>query len=135
MQHKEMGEQNREVNMPATQDERGDLEDSNNKDITTKAIYTTRIIDLLVPLKVEVKFPQVYFQKLVYPRLKSKVLKVKQKDVLFSITHGIYRNRARLFLQNRTVDNICPNPACKRENLVQDIPHLFCTFYKVKAAD
>jgi hypothetical protein len=59
MQRKEMGEQNREVNMPATQDERGDLEDSNNKDITTKAIYTTRIIDLLVPLKVEVKFPQV----------------------------------------------------------------------------
>ena len=71
MQHKEMGEQNREVNMPATQDERGDLADSNIKDIITKAIYTTRIIDLLVPLKVEVKFPQVYFQKLVYPRLEE----------------------------------------------------------------
>ena len=120
--------------MPAKQAERGALADSNIKDITSKAIYTSRMNDLLVPPKVEIKFPQVNFQKLVYPRIQSKVLEVKQKDLLFSITHGLYRNRARLFLQNRTDDNICPNQACKRENLVQDISHLFCTCYKVRAA-
>ena len=90
--------------------------------------------DLLVPPKVELKFPQVNFMKLVYPRLKNKVLEVKQRDLLFSLVHGIYRNRARLFRQNRVEDNLCPHPACKRENLTQDIEHLFCTCYKVRAA-
>ena len=31
-------------------------------------------------------------------------------------------------------DVSCPNQACKRENLVQDVEHLFCTCYKVRAA-
>ena len=87
-----------------------------------------------IPPKAESKFPQVNFKELVYPRLQNKALEVKQRDLLFSLTHGIYRNRARLFQQNRADDNLCPNPACRRENLVQDVEHLFCTCYKVRAA-
>ena len=102
--------------------------------MTTKAIYNSRMTDLLVPPKVETKFPQINFQELVYPRLQRKILEVKQRDLLFSLTHGIYRNRARLFEQNRVEDPLCQNPACKRENLVDDIEHIFCTCYKVRAA-
>ena len=84
--------------------------------------------------KVELKYPLTNFQEIVYPRLKNPVLEVKQKDVLFSIIHGIYRNRARLFQQDRAEDPHCQNQACKRENLVQDVEHIFCTCYKVRAA-
>jgi hypothetical protein len=114
---------------PATQGKRSIL-----KTVTTKAIYTSRMTDLLVPPKVELKFPQVNFQKLVYPRLQNKVLEVKQRDLLFSLTHGIYRNRARLFQQNRAEDNLCQNRACRRENLVHDVEHIFCLCYRVRAA-
>ena len=102
--------------------------------MTTKAIYTSRMADLLVPPKVELKYPQVNFKKLVYPRLQNKVLEVKQRDLLFSLTHGIYRNRARLFQQNRVDDNLCQNQACRRENLVHDVEHIFCLCYRVRAA-
>ena len=104
------------------------------KIVTTRTIYTSRMTDLLVPPKVELKFPQVNFKKLVYPRLQNKVLEVKQRDLLFSLTHGIYRNRARLFQQNRADDNLCQNPACRRENLVHDVEHIFCLCYRVRAA-
>ena len=100
------------------------------KAVTTKAIYTSRMTDLLVPPKVETKFPQINFQELVYPRLQKKILEVKQRDLMFSLTHGIYRNRARLFEQNRVEDPLCQTPACKRENLVDDIEHIFCTCIK-----
>jgi hypothetical protein len=43
------------------------------KSVTTKAIYTSRMQDLLVPPKVELRFPQVIFKELVYPRLQNKV--------------------------------------------------------------
>ena len=62
------------------------------------------------------------------------MLEVKQKDLLFSIIHGIYRNGDRLFQQGRAGDNLCPNPACQIENLVQDIEHIFWRCYKVRAA-
>eukprot|EP00091_Calanus_sinicus_P002797 TRINITY_DN12911_c0_g1_i1.p1 TRINITY_DN12911_c0_g1~~TRINITY_DN12911_c0_g1_i1.p1 ORF type:complete len:183 (+),score=29.63 TRINITY_DN12911_c0_g1_i1:142-690(+) len=86
------------------------------KSVATKTIYTSRMTDLLVPPKVESKFPEVNFKELVYPRLQRKVLEVKQRDLLFSLTHGIYRNRARLFHQNRADDPHCQNAACLREN-------------------
>ena len=79
------------------------------KAVTTKAIYTSRMTDLLIPPKVELKFPQVNFKQLVYPRIQNKVLEAKQRDLLFSLTHGIYRNRAVLFQQNRVENNICQN--------------------------
>ena len=93
--------------------------------VTTKAIYTSRMSDLLVSPKVELKFPQIIFKELVYPRLPSKVLEVKQRDLLFSLIHGIYCNRARLFQQNRV--EICQNPACRRKNLVHDVEHIFAS--------
>ena len=74
--------------------------------------------DLLVSPKVESKFPDINFKELVYPRIHSKVLEVTQRDLLFSLTHRIYRNRARLFQQNRADDLHCQNSACKRENLI-----------------
>ena len=120
--------QNEQRNMPATQ---GKII---LKTVTTRAIYTSRMTDLLVPPKVELKYPQVNFKKLVYPRLQNKVLEVKQRDLLFTLTHGIYRNRARLFQQNRADDNLCQNQACKRENLVHDVEHIFCLCYRVRAA-
>ena len=64
--------QNRQDNMPATQVQKSIL-----KNVTTKAIYTSRMTDMLVPPKVELKFLQVNFKKLVYPRLQNKVLEVK----------------------------------------------------------
>ena len=70
--------------------------------------------DLLVPPKVELKFPQVNFTELVYPRLEHKVLEVRQKDVMI---HGIYKNRHRLFQQHRADDPLCPNQACKRSGM------------------
>ena len=119
----------------AAQDvDRGNVKKNILEAVTTKAIYISRMTDLLSPPKVEVKFPEVNFKVLVYPRLQSKVLEVKQKDLLFCLTHNIYRNRARLFMQNRVEDNLCPYPACKREDLVQDVEHLFCNCYKVRAA-
>ena len=124
-------EQSNQDDRPATQGRRRELL---LKTVTTKAIYISRMTDLLSPPKVEEKFPEVNFPVLVYPRIQSKVLEVKQKDLLFCLTHNIYRNRARLFLQNRVEDNLCPYPACKRENLVQDVEHLFCKCYKVRAA-
>ena len=84
--------------------------------------------------KVEDKFPIVNFQELVYPRIENAGLEVKQKDLLFSIVHGIYRNRVRLYEQKRTDDALCPNQACRREELRQDIEHIFCSCYNVRSA-
>ena len=88
----------------------------------------------LTPPKVELKFPLVNFQELVYPRIKHAVLEVKQRDLLFSLVHNIYPNRQRLFQQRRTDDPLCQNPACKRESLVQDLEHIFGSCYKVRSA-
>ena len=71
---------------------RGEVTRNNLKLVSTKAIYFSRMNDLLTPTK-ELKFPQVNFPELVYPRLRNQVLEVKQKHLLFSIIHGIYRNR------------------------------------------
>ena len=90
--------------------------------------------DLLSPPKVGVKFPQVNFQELVYPRINHAVLEAKQKDLLFSLTHNLYPNRQRLFQQRRTEDALCLNPACKREGLLKDTEHIFCNCYKVRSA-
>ena len=113
---------------------RGEVKESNIKTVTTKDIYQLRMEDLLTPPKIDAKFPLVNFQELVYPRISNPVLEAKQKDVLFSVIHGIYRNRSRLFHQNRTDDDLCPNQACRREGLVQDVEHIFCSCYKVRSA-
>ena len=113
---------------------RGEVKVANVKTVTTKEIYVSRMDDMLMPPKAEAKFPLVNFQELVYPRIVSTVLEAKQKDLLFSIVHGIYRNRERLHQQNRTDDALCPNKACRRAKLVQDIEHIFCSCYNVRLA-
>ena len=53
---------------------RGEVKETSIKIVTTKAIYESRMEDLLTPPKVEAKFPLVNFQELVYPRIMSPVL-------------------------------------------------------------
>ena len=107
---------------------------NNLSTVTTKSIYRSKLENITTPPKVEKKFPSVNFKELVYPRLTNPVLEAKQKDILFSLVHGIYPNRARLSMQGRANDNLCPHLACKMEGLTQDIEHIFCTCYRVRAA-
>ena len=101
--------------------------------VTTKGIYTSRMKDLLIPPKVELKFPQVNF-KLVYSRMNHKVLETKQGDVCFSIVHGLFKNRDRLFQQGRADDGLCQHQACKRSGLVESMEHIVCLCYRVRTA-
>ena len=107
---------------------------NNLSTVTTKSIYRSKLENITTPPKVEKKFPSVNFKELVYPRLTNPVLEAKQKDILFSLVHGIYPNRARLSMQGRANDNLCPHLAYKMEGLTQDIEHIFCTCYRVRAA-
>ena len=84
--------------------------------VTTKGIYSSRMKDLLVPPKVELKFPQANF-KLVYSRMNHKVMETMQRDVCYSVIHGLFKNRERLNQQGRSDDSFCSNQACKRSGL------------------
>ena len=44
---------------------------SNLKSVATKIIYTSRIKDLLLPPKAEMKLPLVNYKELIYPRLQN----------------------------------------------------------------
>mgnify|MGYP001240135860 CR=1 FL=1 len=66
--------------------------------------------DLLVSPKVELKFLQVNFKDLVYPRVSHSVCETKQRDVNYVIIHGIYKNRHRLFQQHRAGDSVNIKP-------------------------
>ena len=118
--------QNRQDDVPARLCKKSIL-----KYVTTKAIYNSRMTDLLVPPKAELKFPQVDF-KLVYSRVNYKVLEPKQRDVSYAIIHGLYKNRHRLFQQGRAEDLYCSNQACKLSNLEHTIDHIFCLCFKVR---
>ena len=91
------------------------------------------IVYLLVPPKVEVRFPHVDF-KLVYSRMNHKVLETRQNDVSFSIIHGLYKNRDRLFQQGRVDDRLCQHQACKLSSLVESVEHVFCLCFRVRTA-
>ena len=112
----------------------GEVDIISMKTITTKSIYMARMEQILTSPKVEEKFPAVDFVELVYPRLNNPVLESKQRDLLFSLLHGIYRNRDRLFRQGRVDDPLCPNQDCNEQGLVQDIVHIFCGCSLVKNA-
>ena len=88
--------------------------------------------DMNSPPKVESKYPHIDFIDLVYPRLIHPVLEVKQRDIIFTLVHGIYKNRARLHDQDRADDPLCPHPACRQEDLTQDIEHIFCSCHLVR---
>ena len=98
-------------------------------EVTTRKIYAGRASDILLPPKVEQQFPTVDFHALVYPRLKNLVLEPSPRDILFCLVNGLYRNRARLFQQNRAADPFCPVPECNQA--VQDREHLFCSCTRV----
>ena len=101
--------------------------------VTTKGIYTSRMKDLLVPPKVESRFPQVNF-KLVYSRMNHMVLETRQKDVSYSIIHGLFKNRDRLYQQGRVDDGLCQHQACKHSSLVESVEHIFCLCFRVRTA-
>ena len=102
------------------------------QEVTTKSVYKSRIADVLLPPKVEVKFPLVDYHNLVYLRLAYKILDSESKDILFSIVHGIVYNKERMYQQGRSPDPYCPLPECNGE--VQDLEHLFCKCVLVKEA-
>ena len=92
---------------------------------TTKAIYKGRIADVLMSPKVEEKFPDVDFPKVVYPRMAFRILEPDSKDVLFAIVHGLIHNKEQMFLQGRAQDPYCQVQECQGK--VQDLEHLFCS--------
>ena len=62
------------------------------------------------------------------------VLETRQRDVLFTVIHGLYKNRDRLFHQHRADDPLCANQACKNSGMAQTIEHIFCTCFRVRTA-
>ena len=104
------------------------------KSVTTKAIYTSRMTDLLVAPKVELKFPLVNFPEVVYSRMNLKVLETRQRDVSYSVIHGLYKNRDRLLQQGRSDDNLCQHRACKHSDMVETVEHIFCLCFRVRTA-
>ena len=105
---------------------RGEVKQGKLKAVTSKGIYNSRMDDLLTPPKVESKFPLVNLKKLVYPRVNHAFLEARHRDVMFTIIHGLYRKRERLYKQNRAEDTLSQNQACKNANLAQSIEHIFC---------
>ena len=58
----------------------------------------------------------------------------KQKDILFSLVHGIYKNMVLLHDQDRYDNPLCPNPEYHEEVLSQDLEHILCLCYLVRGA-
>ena len=102
------------------------------QEATAKLIYKSRTADVILPPKVETKFPLVDYKNLVYPRLSYKILEPESRDVLFSIVHGLIYNKSRMHEQGRSQDPNCPLPECQGQR--QDLEHLFCTCFLVKEA-
>ena len=67
--------------------------------------------DLLLPPKVELKYPLSNFQDIVYPILKNPLLDVKQRELLFSLVHGIYRKQGEIEPAGKADDPQCQNQA------------------------
>ena len=89
---------------------------------------------LVTPPKVELKFPLVNFSELVYRRVNHTVLETRQREGMFTVIHGMYKNRDRLFKQHRVDDPLCPNKACKNAGLIQTPEHIACLCFRVKTA-
>ena len=66
--------------------------------------------------------------------MSHKVLEVKQRDVSYSVIHGLYKNRQRLFEQRRTDDPFCSNQACKLHNLEETTEHIFSQCFRIRTA-
>ena len=66
--------------------------------------------------------------------MSHKVLEVKQRDVSYSVIHGLYKNRQRLFQQHRTEDPFCSNQACKLHNLEETTEDIFSHCFRIRTA-
>eukprot|EP00092_Neocalanus_flemingeri_P000930 GFUD01000989.1.p1 GENE.GFUD01000989.1~~GFUD01000989.1.p1 ORF type:complete len:160 (+),score=50.19 GFUD01000989.1:359-838(+) len=66
--------------------------------------------------------------------MNHKVLETRQRDVSYSVIHGLFKNRDRLFQQGRADDRLCQNQACKRSDMVESVEHIFCLCYRVRTA-
>ena len=97
-----------------------------------KTIYKSRAADVILPPKIEAKYPAVDFKNDVYPRLAYPILEAEPKDILFCLTHNLQLNKERLFEQNQAQNAFCPLPQC--QGRVQDREHLFCSCYLVSEA-
>ena len=104
---------------------RGEYDPEKPECATTKAIYMSRAQDVMLPPKVEDKFPDLDFVNLVYPRLTYRILDGEARDILFCLVHGLVHNRDRMFRQGRAQDPYCQLPDCPGK--VQDVEHLFCS--------
>ena len=63
----------------------------------------------------------------------DKEMSQKHKSKISTNNKGycaIYKNRARPYDQDREDDPLCPHPACRAEDLTQDIP---CSFHLVRS--
>ena len=110
---------------------RQEVKATNLFNVTTKSIYMSRMNDLCDSPKIEAKFPHVDFPDLVYPRLFNPILNTIQKDLLYTIVHGLYKNRERLHNQKRADDPLCQVTQCKEVGMIQDLEHIFCSCYLV----
>ena len=109
---------------------RGEIKNTNVISVTTES----RMSSLLTPPKVELKFPLVNFTELVYRRVNHPVLGTRQREVMFTVIHGMYKNRDRLFKPHRVDDPLCTNKACKISVLIQTPEHIDCLCFRVKTA-
>ena len=113
---------------------RGEVKNSNVRSVTTRDIYRSRMSSLLTAPKLELKFLHINLPQLVYPRINHAVLETKQKDIMFTVIHGLYKNRDRLYSQNRVDDSLCANQACKNSRLPETTEHVFCLCFRVRTA-
>ena len=108
---------------------RGEFHHKKLGESTTKAIYKSRASDVLLPPKVENKYPLGDFTNLFYPRLSYKILEPESRYILFSIVHGLVYNKNRMFQQGRVQDPYCLLPEC--QNKIQDLEYSFCSCHLV----
>jgi hypothetical protein len=77
---------------------RGEVKNRKLKGVTTiYKIYKSRMSSIGTPPRVQQINPLVNFPNIVYPRVAPAVLEMKVRDIIFSIVHGIYKNRERFF--------------------------------------
>ena len=83
---------------------------------------------VLSPPRVELRNPEVDFPAVVYPRLLHHTLTARAKGVLYDLTHGLVRNRARLYEKGRVDDEFCQE--CP--GVPQDEVHIYCSCFLVR---
>ena len=89
--------------------------------VTAKRTYL-EFTDTLPEPKVTDKFTSVNFPGDVWPRLSYTSLTTEPRQIVFDSIHGLIRNRARLYEQERVGDPHC----LQCPDQVADVEHIFC---------